>query len=245
MLPPWGRSVIFVDWHGVLSRDLFWGSITASARHPLRYALQEELAAIFAKDVTTAHEWMRGEMSSADIIEDMRVTLPARYGPDYLKRKLAADLGKVSINTELVTLLAGYRPDALVVVATDNMDCFATAFGRAKHRPRRKRAETQPPIAEFAACVARCDDILCSSERGTLKSEDPRTFFGPWLEQSGLGFSDAVLVDDRVDNCEAFAAYGGRALRWKFGTNPLSELQAGLEDWFAGPRHLTPAAVAS
>ena len=122
MLPPWGRAVIFVDWHGVLSRDLFWGSILASPQHPLHSVLQDQLAAIFAKDATTAHEWMRGERSSADIIAEMRLTLPERYRSGYLERKLEKDLGKVTINTELVALLAGYRPDALVVVATDNMD---------------------------------------------------------------------------------------------------------------------------
>jgi FMN phosphatase YigB (HAD superfamily) len=88
-------------------------------------------------------------------------------------------------------------------------------------------------VAEFAACGARCDDIVCSSDVGTLKSENPHAFFGPWLARSGLTFADAVLIDDRTDNCEAFAAQGGQALQWKLGTNPLSDLKAGLHGWFA------------
>jgi hypothetical protein len=230
MLPLWGRSVIFVDWHGVLSRDLFWTSILADARHPLHAPLQDEITSIFAKDTSTAHDWMRGQRSSAEIIAEMRVTLPARYRHDYLHRKLVDDLLAMSINTELITLLGKYRPRTLVVVATDNMDCFTSAVTRVRGRPRTRRGNT-PPVSEFAACVARCDDVICSSDVGTLKSESPEDFFGPWLQDRGLSFDDAVLIDDRADNCEAFTRQGGHALRWKLGTNPLHDVETGLERW--------------
>jgi hypothetical protein len=69
-----------------------------------------------------------------------------------------------------------------------------------------------------------CDDIICSSQAGTLKSEDPQAFFGPWLAVHGVGFTDAVLIDDRADNCAAFTSQGGTAsgcapVRWRPGEN--------------------------
>ena len=241
MLPLWGRTVIFVDWHGVLSHDLFWTSILADPRHPLHSPLEEKLAEVFARDKPTAHEWMKGQHSSTDIISGMRLDLPKRYGDGYLERKLNADFLDMRINTDLVAILGQYRPDALIVVATDNMDCFAEAFARSQ---RRRRYPSKSGISQFATCVASCDDIICSSQVGTLKSEDPAAFFGPWLERRGLRFADAVLIDDRTDNCAAFTEQGGTALHWKLGTNPVSNLDTLLRDWFDRIR-TQPAQVAA
>jgi hypothetical protein len=47
MLPLWKRAV-FVDWHGLLSREPFWMSIVGNRRHPLRSRLEVKLAEVFA-----------------------------------------------------------------------------------------------------------------------------------------------------------------------------------------------------
>jgi hypothetical protein len=85
------------------------------------------------------------------------------------------------------------------------MDCFARAFTRARSR-RRRPGRDRETLADWAVI---CDDVICSSQAGTLKSEDPQTFFGPWLTMHGIGFTDAVLIDDRADNCAAFTSQGG------------------------------------
>jgi hypothetical protein len=76
-----------------------------------------------------------------------------------------------------------------------------------------------------------CDDIICSSDVAALKADDPQAFFGPWLDRHGLGFPDAVLIDDRADNCAAFTACGGAAIRWKLGANDISEIISALKSW--------------
>lgn len=86
-----------------------------------------------------------------------------------------------------------------------------------------------------------CDDIICSSNVAALKSEDPVTFFGPWLHQHGMTFADALLIDDRADNCAALQRQGGTALRWKTGTNDIAEVVDGLNRWLeAFPHHALP-----
>ncbi len=45
---------MFVDWHGVLSRDPFWTSIRQSTTHPLRGQLEAGLAGVFAKESATS-----------------------------------------------------------------------------------------------------------------------------------------------------------------------------------------------
>jgi len=76
-----------------------------------------------------------------------------------------------------------------------------------------------------------CDDIICSSEVGALKAEDPVGFFGPWLSEYDLSFSNALLIDDRADNCDAFRGQGGSAVQWKMRENDISEVRQSVGRW--------------
>jgi hypothetical protein len=222
---PLAGRVIFSDWHGVLSTDPFWVSIRAT--HPLHAQLEAGMARVFAGGQDTANGWMKGLLSSDQVITDMGIQLDRRFRDDFLARRLDIDCAKMAVNAELFEVLRAIRPEAMVVVATDNMDCFARAFERARSRPRR-RARTRETLADWAVI---CDDIICSSQAGTLKSEDPQTFFGPWLAARGLGFADAVLIDDRTDNCQAFTSQGGAAIQWKMGTHAVGEAVSQLQQW--------------
>ncbi len=221
---PLTPRVIFSDWHGVLSRDPFWISIRGSAAHPLHAPLEAGMAGLFAGG--TADEWMKGQLSSDQVIAGMGIPLDRRFRRDYLARRLDDDCARMTVNAELFDVLRAARAEAIVVVATDNMDCFDRTFRaartRARHRPERET------LADWAAI---CDDLICSSHTGTLKSEDPQSFFGPWLADHGLGFADAVLIDDRTDNCQAFAGQGGTAICWKMGTRPVADAAAQLATW--------------
>jgi hypothetical protein len=46
-----------------------------------------------------------------------------------------------------------------------------------------------------------------------------------------MGFADAVLIDDRVDNCTAFTSCGGAAIRWKMGTDDVGDVTGALKEW--------------
>jgi hypothetical protein len=217
--------VIFSDWHGVLSRDPFWTSIRGSATHPLHAQLEAGMAGVFGQG--TANDWMKGLLSSDQVITDMGIQLDRRFREDFLARRLDIDCARMAVNAELFEVLRAIRAEAMVVIATDNMDCFARAFEHARNRPRR-RARPWETLADWAVI---CDDIICSSQARALKSEDPQTFFGPWLQAHDLGFADAVLIDDRADNCEAFTSQGGAAIQWKMGTHAIGEAISQLQQW--------------
>lgn len=104
---------------------------------------------------------------------------------------------------------------------------FTRAFEHARARRRRPGRERET-LADWAVI---CDDIICSSQAGALKSEDPQAFFGPWLAIHGVGFTDAVLIDDRADNCAAFTGQGGTAIQWKMGTSDISDVTRRLRRW--------------
>jgi hypothetical protein len=67
-MPLWDR-VIFSDWHGVLSRDPFWASIRGSATHPLHARLEIGMAEVFNSERGLANEWMKGLLSSGQVID--------------------------------------------------------------------------------------------------------------------------------------------------------------------------------
>jgi hypothetical protein len=225
-MPLWDR-VIFCDWHGVLSRDPFWVSIRSSATHPLHARLEAGMAEVFNSETGLANEWMKGLLSSGQIIDEMGIRLDRRFRDDFLARRLDLDCARMRVNAELFELLRLMRAEAMVVIATDNMDCFARAFDQAQRR-RRSPASERETLADWAAI---CDDLICSSHVTALKAEDPQAFFGPWLASGGMRFADAVLIDDRADNCAAFIACGGAAIRWKMGTDDISDVSGALKRW--------------
>ena len=225
---PLSGRVIFSDWHGVLSRDPFWTSIRLSATHPLHEQLEAGMAGVFDPARDIANEWMKGLLSSDQVIAEMGIQLRGRFRDDFLARRLDLDCARMHVNVSLFEVLRVIRAEAIVVIATDNMDCFERAFDHARSRRSRRPGRERETLADWAVI---CDDIICSSQAGALKSEDPQTFFGPWLAAHGVGFTDAVLIDDRADNCAAFTSQGGAAIQWKMGTSDISELASRLRQW--------------
>jgi FMN phosphatase YigB (HAD superfamily) len=224
---PLSGRVIFSDWHGVLSRDPFWVSIRGSAAHPLHAQLEAGMAGVFASERGIANEWMKGLLSSSEVIAEMGIQLDKRFRDDFLARRLDIDCARMSVNVGLFEVLRAMRAEAMVVIATDNMDCFARAFEQARRRKRR-RARDRETLADWAVI---CDDIICSSDVAALKADDTRLFFGAWLDRHGMQFRDAVLIDDRADNCTAFTECGGMAIQWKMGTSDVSDATGALKNW--------------
>jgi hypothetical protein len=224
---PLSGRVIFSDWHGVLSRDPFWTSIRCSATHPLHAQLEAGMAGVFDPARNIANDWMKGLLSSDQVIAEMGIQLHGRFRDDFLARRLDLDCARMKVNVELFEVLRMIRAEAMVVIATDNMDCFARAFEHSRRRRRRLIRERET-LADWAVI---CDDIICSSQAGALKSEAPQTFFGPWLAAHGVGFTDAVLIDDRADNCAAFTGQGGTAVQWKMGTDDIGGISTRLKRW--------------
>jgi FMN phosphatase YigB (HAD superfamily) len=230
--------VVFVDWYGVLSLDPFWTSILESSSHPVHAELAAKVRTVFA-DESTVNDWMRGVLSAHDVITRMGIGLDRRFRHDFLARRLDLDCARMRVNVELLQVLRNLRPAVLVVLATDNMDCFARTFGQS-HARRRRSPAASDRLADWARI---CDDIVCSSEVGTLKAEDPARFFGPFFAEYGLSFSDALLIDDRVENCAAFRREGGSAVQWKMSSNDPGEVVAAVTSWVETPRTSEPLSL--
>ncbi len=193
LLPLW-RCVVFVDWSGVLSRETFWSSILGNSRHPLYKPMRLATKTLFENRVETLRAWMRGRLTSEEIVTQLDVQLNRRYKSDYLLRRLHEDCRRMTCDPDLVNELRVVRTNAFVVLATDNMDCFWRA------------------VLAIRGLSLTVDAILCSSELGVLKKDSVDRFFRPWLARHNLTFQNSLLLDDSEDICEAFQAAGGAAV---------------------------------
>lgn len=185
------RRVLFVDWHGVLSKAPLWFSIRSNERHPFRARLEPKTAELFRNQWQTVDDWMRGRYTSEEIVELLAIEQPHSARSDYFLRQLYLDCKSMPMHEPLIRALHHAAASWNIVIATDNMDCLV-----AMARQRRD-------IRRFS------DDLISSSDVGVLKAEDPVGFFGAWLDRHGLMFADAVLLDDGKDNCRAFERAGG------------------------------------
>lgn len=199
--------VIFCDWHGVLCHKPYWHSITEDPEHPLHAILTRELDRLFTTGNRDGRDWMCGKRSSRDILT--RLATQHRHLPiGPLLTQLADDITRMPVDQRLLQTLHRARIYATVVLATDNIDMFTSVFRTASLG----RIERPSGMATLLNAAAAFDNILSSSDTGVLKSEDPQSFFSPWLTKAGLSFTDALLIDDRTDNCAAFELQAGVAI---------------------------------
>lgn len=219
-LPLW-EKIVFVDWHGVMSTDRFWESVLIKKTR-LAAGLRIHLSRLFSSDSDLIDAWMRGEITTSEVVAPTQRYLGARRGHDFLERRIIEDCRLMTVDAELASLLASLLEHALVVLATDNTVEFEETF-RASQRtvlaPSAAACLVEPTLDRIAPYF---DDILCSATLGVLKADDPQRFFGSWISANSLRFCDSLLIDDRADNCERFRDLGGNAILWDDSVSPRS-----------------------
>ncbi|ATL70050.1 HAD family hydrolase [Nocardia terpenica] len=187
---------VFFDWYNTLSRAQFWDSILTNDRHPVAAPLRGALEELFRGRKDYVGAWMRGAVSDTDVIDTLNITLPTRYRDDYLLRELLRDCRNAPVDPDMADIVRSLRRHAFLAVASDNMDCFVQA---------------SPKILSGELAI---DELIVSSEVGSLKKESPQRFFGPTLERYGLQPANAILIDDCADTCQRFRDWGGHALHY-------------------------------
>lgn len=187
------KKIIFIDWNRTLSYSLFWEHLNDTA-HPNNKHLEAIVQWLFVNNKEMIDLWMRGTITVEEVIECMsKETL---IDPTLIQSELELSCKNMSLcSTDLEGLIQDLRSKgSIVAIATDNMDTF------------RKYTVPSLKLNELF------DDILISSELGILKDDkDPANsikFFDDYLSQKGLGYADAVLLDDSPDSSGKYARLG-------------------------------------
>lgn len=178
------KKVIFLDWYKTLSYSRFWDHLSgANDELSVRHDLIKKW--LFVDNKELIDPWMCGGIDMRKVLRSMSKGTELDY--KFLLDELRRSCERMEICLPNIEELVGMLHDAglQVVIATDNMDTF--------------RKYTVPALKLDKLF----DNILVSSELGVLKDQmEPAhkiAFFDDYLRSRGLGYSDAILLDDHYD----------------------------------------------
>lgn len=197
-------SVIFLDWHNTLSSDQFWAGLRADPQWQTATGTMDRL--LFGPDRTIVDQWMRGRLSSEQVVEMLSHATGIDAG--FLFRSLVESCEQMRILGDVHTCVSALRKSAYVVVSTDNMDCFSRF--------------TVPALA----LTKTFDDVLNSADSGYFKKDADGIFFRAFLDRVQIPFSRVYLFDDSRETCELFESWGGRATSVTNLSDTVTQLRA-------------------
>jgi FMN phosphatase YigB (HAD superfamily) len=179
------ERIVFIDWFGTLSCDLFWQSL-AKRDHAF---IQET----FLKQSPIVDAWMVGAVNTKDVCEQLKQI--TRLESSFLEKNLQASCEQMSLSRQTQSLLQQLQKTALVVLVTDNMDCFSLYTG-----PRLKKQGL-------------FDLIINSADVRRLKCSDNGRTFRETAARYEIPLSQCFLIDDSEKTCAQFEKIGGIAYR--------------------------------
>lgn len=203
---PLESYTIFVDWHGVLCGAEFWSDILNNVSHPYYFQVKNYNSSLFSSDNKIVVDWMKGILSSESVLKHCRNFETTPKLERSILRELKLSCMNMKCDSGLLNILKKYRSLSKIVIATDNMDCFYDCASRIEN------------INFF-------DTVLCSSQLGVLKKENPKKFFLEWLTINNIKIQNSILIDDNIDNCNRFKQIGGTAIIHKSNLDTALELE--------------------
>lgn len=177
-------KLVVVDWFGVLSPNFYW--CMQSKEDPLLKAWCD----LVFKKPHVLNEWMRGKVNLSELLAESGGLSPERALELFKK-----DMEWYKPDFQLLDALTHLFPNAKKVLATDNFSLFDLII------------EEYPDLHHHFA------KLYISSSIGLLKADKPYSLFDHILQDQQLeDFRECVLVDDTLENCQAFKSLGGRVI---------------------------------
>ncbi len=178
-------KVIFFDWHKTLSICDFWTQLEDPA-HDRHHWHKNIINFLFVENKKLVQQWMRGEVDEEKILQV--VSDKFGYSKEVLREDMAESCRTMTLlSDEILPLVDTIRTRGIkCVIATDNMDIF------------------KKYVVPALKLDEHFDDILVSFEQKALKfdmleDENSIPFFQEYLKRNGFVFTDALLLDDRVE----------------------------------------------
>lgn len=173
-------KVIFLDWNGTLTNDVYWGHLSDPTHHHHGYhKLFRDW--LFKANKDTFSRWVKGEYTAEAI---------SRMMADELKVDVEIVFNELVYSCQQMKLSHPDIPDVVqklrkkgiaVVIATNSADTF--------------RRFTIPAMN----LESLFDDFLISYERHAKKFEDEegmRIFFDEYMHKNAISYNESLLIDD-------------------------------------------------
>lgn len=178
------RRLLFIDFHGTLSKDVFWNALPPEH---LRLIQRE----IF-EDAPFVQSWMRGARNSRDACR--YASSLTGLDEEYLFSTLLESCRSFSICPTVANSLQALREHFVTVLTTANMDCFAV-------------------VARHLRLLDLFDDVVNSADYGLLKEDEGGLLFQMVADAVGATLANATLIDDSQEVCSVFSNLGGSSIR--------------------------------
>lgn len=205
-------QTLFIDFDGTICRDKFWRSLDDAKASLVQNT-------IFKKNQVLLVEWMCGKHTSEKVNEFISKETGLEF--QALWEVFVYDCKTMSVDQDLLSLIAELRRKFHVVLVTGNMDCFdrftIPALNLENH----------------------FDVIVNSYNEGQLKSTNGGETFSKYIKGS---FDKAYLVEDSSPSCNIFCGLGGTALQVTETTSATSHLENLLSastTLYNTPQHIT------
>jgi len=190
------KRIIFVDWYDVITKSDAWRYIQKN--HPLYDFTQTLMNKLIIGSHPDEKDWMRGCKSTVEIVAKHCPGATSTSGMDIIALEKEQYMNQLDHNIVLFDALRCFKSQGhLIVLATDNVDYFSEL------------------ISDFAEYDV-FDYVINSADVKALKAEDPEKFFGSFITSQNMSFSDAILIDDKAYNIDAFTSVGGQGLCYKY-----------------------------
>ncbi|OGD63600.1 hypothetical protein A2160_01910 [Candidatus Beckwithbacteria bacterium RBG_13_42_9] len=200
------KSILFVDFNGVISYDPFWLSLT-KPNHPLHKYYQKIENFLWGTDQQLLQDWMMGKYTSEEIhqIMEAKIGIPAKE----ILAVLRQDCARLDVSQKILNKLQDLKNTFHRILRTDNMDTF--------------RRWTLPKHPEIEDAF---DEIHCSYDLGSLKKDKGGIYYKKVASERGVALENCFLIDDSKSSCQLFESLGGKA----FNTQTEQEVLDALDN---------------
>ncbi|MDP1760261.1 MAG: hypothetical protein Q8L01_02310 [Candidatus Woesebacteria bacterium] len=214
------KNILFIDFNGVISFNLFWVTIK-NPKHALYKYFSKIENFIFRDNKDVAIRWMSGKLTTEEVHDMLSKALRIRSKDAQTIQKLfIEDCKNIDISDKILSKLSKLKKLYRVVLVTDNMDTF--------HR------FTVPNNPQLMTVF---DEIHDSYNRGKFKKTNDGELFLEICEKYGIPVKSCILIDDSKNNCAYFSALGGRAYTPKSEMEVLNILKEIESDGIKRPLH--------
>lgn len=185
------KSVLFVDFNGVVSYNPFWHSLR-NKEHPLHVYMEQIENYLFKDAIEIVMDWMIGKHTSEEIHRLLEREIGVPY--DTLFPLFCDECSHIDISHRILEHIQELRQWYHCVLITDNMDSFD-----------RFTLPNNPMLYTVF------NEIHNSYTMKRFKKSDEGAYFKEVVERQGAIFQNSILIDDSKNNCALFESLGGCA----------------------------------
>lgn len=180
------NKILFIDYNGVLSYKPFWHSLLDSS-NSLAYLFEKIEKVLFKQNIEIIRDWMVGKYTTEEIHDFLANNLDEEFSKEELLDVFINDCKKLDISQECIDSLKKLKDEYILILMTDNMDCFDRY--------------TIPAQKDYFDVF---DEISNSYGAKKNKRENNCERFFDYIKKYNIQRENCILIDDSLKNCDTF-----------------------------------------